>query len=727
MRKLKLFAGASFLLFTLSTSAQQAYLIDEGVAVFYPKDYDAKQHLPSPIFIRELVPQGAVPTTWKLRPQYSVDGKQNVTSIPVGEGVDLYGTGEIFGNLRRNGETEGFWNKDNGAYGADHGKRLYQTHPWVLGVRKDGTAFGIIFDNTWKSKMTTDKVVSMVSEGPAFRTIIIERQTPQDVLKELAKLSGTFELPPLWSLGYQQCRFSYYPDTRVKEIANEFRNRQIPCDVIWMDIHYMQDYKIFTFNKERFPDPKGLNSYLHDKNFKSIYMIDPAPKAEEGYFVDDQLMANKYYVTDKDGNPYVGRVWPEKAHFPDFTRPEVRTWWAGLYKDFMAQGVDGIWNDMNEPSVFSGPDGSMPEDNIHLGGEGLAKGTHLRYHNQYGFNMVKASREGILAANPEKRPFVLSRSNFLGGQRYAATWTGDNYSNNEQMELSIPMTLNMGLTGQIMNGPDIGGFLGNGTPELLADWTAAGIYFPFTRNHSCDGTTNQEPWAMGQKVEDVCRTAINRRYRLLPYIYTLYREASLTGMPVMRPTFFADLKDLSLRDQQKTYMLGNDLLIIPRFAKGAILPKGDWDLISFEQKDDNYQAYVALRAGAIVPLANLYQNTVEYKTDSLTLLVNPDANGLAEGSMYEDAGNGFDYQRGIYAQYEFKAQVADDMLKVSLAQVDGKQQYAQKTLRIGLVVNGKVYYSPWTKSNSLTMKMVKDKQLVLDVKKLSLKQLEYKM
>lgn len=712
-------------------SAQTSYLAEPDVAVFIPSKFDASQHLPSPIFLRELTPSGQIPSKWQLKPIFSERDGKRVVEINVGD-ADLYGTGEVWGPLRRNGDKNIFWNRDNYAYGAHAGKELYQTHPWVLGLRKDGTAFGIIYDNTWRSELRCDSKITYLSDGPACRVVIIEKQSPAEVLRALARLSGTMDMPPLWALGYQQCRFSYYPDTRVKEIADEFRTRKIPCDVIWMDIHYMDGYRIFTFDKSRFPNPKGLNDYLHQKNFKSVYMIDPGAKADTAYFVDQQLLANDYAVRTAKDSVFVGNVWPGATHFPDFTRPEVRNWWAGLYKDFMAQGVDGVWNDMNEPAVFGGgPEMTMPDDNIHLGGDGTTQGNHVRYHNVYGYNMVKASRQGIMEANPTKRPFVLSRANFLGGQRYAATWTGDNVSNPEQMKGSIAMTLNMGLSGQIFNGPDIGGFIGNGNPELLAQWTAMGMYFPFTRTHSCDDTVDQEPWAMGEEVENVCRTAIERRYRLLPYIYTLFSEASKEGLPVMRPAFWADTKDLDLRKEQHSYLLGNNLLIIPRFADDAKIPQGDWDIIPFEGNDnkgrmidDGYQSFVALRSGAIVPMTGIFQNTVEYNTDSLTLLINTDSNGCAEGRLYEDAGDGYGYKHGDFAEYEFHAETQKCKLVVNMVQVAGKRQHANRKIRVAIVNDGKITYSPWTEASKVTMKAVKDKNLSLDKSKLKFRPMQ---
>ena len=724
MNKFKAFVFAAAC--SLVAQAQQSYMASKDVAVFYPAQYDAAAHSPSPIFIRELAPQGTVSSAWKLRPVFSEEEGKSVVRIKVDADADLYGGGEVWGPLRRNGKTIEFWNVDTPCYGVDGGTHLYQSHPWVLGLRSDGTSFGIIADNTWQAWMTTDTEVVFRSMGPAFRMVIIEKNSPQEVMQELVNLTGTMEMPPLWSLGYQQCRYSYHPDTRVKEIADTLRYHKIPSDVIWMDIHYMDQYKIFTFHPQEFSQPKALNDYLHSKNFKSVYMIDPGVKAQQGYWVDDQLMANGYEVRDEEGKPYVGKVWPGDCHFPDFTRPEVRSWWSTLYPPFMAQGVDGIWNDMNEPAVFEGPRSSMPIMNMHQGGDGLRPDVHLRYHNIYGLNMVRASRQGLLLANPTKRPFVLSRSNFLGGHRYAATWTGDNYSNWEQFMASIPMSITLGLSGQPFNGPDIGGFCGDSNGKLVANWTAVGVYFPFVRNHCIDGGRAQEPWAFDQECLDVCRTAINRRYRLMPYVYTLFQEASRNGMPVMRPVFMADVRDKSLRAEQKAFMLGADLIIIPRWAGDANLPGGDWDILPLEDKDDGFQPYLAQRPGSVIPMANLYQNTVEMKTDSLTLLVNPDSEGRAEGRLYEDAGDGFDYRLGGYAEYRLQAVTVGKKLTVSIAKVDGKAEAKARVLRIGIVCDGKVTYSPWTAGNSVTMKAVADKQPAIDKAKLTFPQVPEK-
>ena len=682
--------------------AQATFMSNDNIAVFIPANYDASCHQPSPIFVQELVPTAALPHDWRLKPVFSQREGKQIATIHVGEGVDLYGTGEVTGPLKRNGRKISLWNIDTPAYGVDGGSHLYQSHPWVMGLRADGSAFGIIADNTWRQTISTDQDVVFESDGPAFRVVIIERPNVQQLMQALADLTGHMELPPLWSLGYHQCRHTYYPDGRVMEVADLLRKHQIPSDVIWMDIDYMNGYRIFTFNPDGFSNPLRLNDYLHQQDFKTVYMIDPGVKVEEGYFVDDQGTAGDYWVKDKNGQVFEGNVWPGACHFPDFTRPEVRSWWATLYKDFMATGVDGVWNDMNEPAIFGQPEGTMPRDNRHLGGEGVTAGPHLRFHNVYGMNMVRASRQGLLLANPQKRPFILSRSNFLGGQRYAATWTGDNLSHPDHLKLSVPMSLTLGLSGQPFNGPDIGGFCENSNGQLVAEWTALGVYFPFVRNHNTKGTVAQEPWAFTPEVLDACRTAINRRYRLMPYIYTLFREASTTGMPVMRPLFMADSKDLNLRSEDRSFLLGGDLMIRPQWAEHTAMPQQEWQCLELEETADSYQCELRQRPGSVIPLANLAQSTATLRTDSLTLLVCVDGEGKAVGQLYEDEGDGFGYREGRYRQTTIEATLRKKQLQVTLRQTDGQLPAVVRTLRIGFVAKGRVQYSPWLHGNDIS-------------------------
>ena len=684
-------------------------MVGDGIALFVPQGYDPAK-TPSLMLEKEPVYTAALPSSWNLVPEFTfTDGKAGAKlRVPVG--TSLYGGGEVTGPLLRNGKTIELWNVDNGAYRAvDNGTHLYQTHPWVMGVRPDGTAFGILFDSSWKSHLTTaDDCISFDTEGAPFRAFVIDRATPQDVVKGLAELTGTMEMPPLWSLGYHQCRFSYDTEAKVRDIAANFRSRNIPCDVIWMDIDYMDGFRIFTFDPVKFPDTKTLNDDLHKANFKAVYMIDPAPKADPEYFVYKSGTENDVWVRRADGSEYQGKVWPGMAAFPDFTVPEVRTWWAGLYKDFLATGIDGVWNDVNEPAVFDSI-GTMPNDNVHRGGGGLPAGPHLLYHNAYGRFMVEGTRNGFLDVYPDKRPFVLTRSNILGGHRYAATWTGDNYAEQQHMEWSVPMSITLGLSGQPYSGPDIGGFLGNTPPELFADWIGFGVFLPFARGHACAGTNDKEPWAFGPEVEKTSRMALERRYRLLPYLYTCFYDAHNTGLPVMQPLFFADIKDQALRAEDQAFLMGENLLVVPTFAKNPALPAGIWEEISLVKGDTKaaHQASLRLKGGSIIPAGKVIQHTEEATLEPLTLYVCLDENGTAEGRLYWDAGNGWEFRNGDYSLMTFKAQKNGKKVNVALASTEGDRDVASeiKNVEVIVVEKGKTKTGRGNLADGITVKL----------------------
>lgn len=666
----------------------RSVMVGNGIAKFIPKGYDAKK-VPSLAISKEPEEQGKLQKDWRLIPEFSsTDGKANAL-LRVPKGTSLYGGGEVTGSLLRNGKTIKLWNTDSGAYGVDNGTRLYQSHPWIMGVREDGTAFGILFDTTWKATLScTDDKIELRSEGLPFRVFIIDRESPQAVVRGLAELTGTMPMIPKWALGYHQCRFSYQPDSRVIEVADTFRYKRIPCDAIWMDIDYMDGFRIFTFNPEKFPNPKAVNRDLHLRGFHSTWMIDPGAKVDPDYFVYKSGTENDVWVKTAKGENFHGDAWPGAAAFPDFTYPKAQKWWAGLYKAFLAQGVDGVWNDVNEPQINDTPNKTMPEDNIHRGGGDLPQGTHLQYHNVYGMLMVRSSREGMLSARPDKRPFILTRSNFLGGQRYAATWTGDNGSTWEHMKLSIPMSLTLGLSGQPISGADIGGFLFNANGDLFGNWIGFGAFYPFSRGHACAGTNNKEPWAFGPEVEKASRIAIERRYILLPYFYTLMHEAATDGMPIMRPAFFADPKDLSLRAEEQYFLVGDNLMVVPAFVEKANYPKGIWRELSLVDGDktDKYQANLKIRGGAIIPTGKVIQNTTEESLDPLTLIVCLDENGKAHGELYWDTGDGWDFQKKQYCMQKYVAEKQGNSVVVKIAGQDGLMNLKSGNMAIVKVI-----------------------------------------
>ncbi len=665
------------------------------------------------------------------RPAFESANSKHVVRVPIEPGTSLYGTGEAAGPLLRNGRRVVAWNTD--AYGyADEAPSLYKSHPWVLAVRADGSAFGLLADTTYRCEIdtaaATPNEVAFTADGPSYPLIVIEADHPAEVVKHLGRLTGLMPLPPKWSLGYHQCRYSYYPESRVREVAREFRARSIPCDVIWFDIDYMEAFRVFTFDRAYFPDPKTLNEDLLARGFHNVWMIDPGMKSRPGRGASDRTeedMAKdpaparearaaevarynailesgtreKAWVLREDGAPYEGEVWPGWCHFPDYTSPRVREWWANLYAPFMANSIHGVWNDMNEPAVFNVESKTMPLSNRHAGDPALltpagtpqgdrAKGDHARYHNVYGLSMIKGTLDGISRANPSKRPFVLSRATFIGGQRYHAGWSGDNSADWYHLEASIPMVLNMGLSGFSFYGPDIGGFAGNGDGALFARWMGFGALLPFARGHTGKGNIDKEPWAFGEQVERTCRNALEARSMLMPYLYTAFHEASTTGMPVARPLFFADPKDPALRSEDDAFLLGGDLLVVanvlPDRSRLPALPKSGWT--AWSARSDPDLPSILIREGAIVPTGPVCQYVDQKPLDPLTLNVALDAGGRAQGVLYEDAGDGVGYAKGEFLLTTYLATRDGDAVTVRVADSKGGFPRPSRKVKVQIVL-----------------------------------------
>ena len=669
-------------------STDVAERVGPGIVRYDASAAARRDALPSLALVRPM--RGREIAPGRIRPVFGREGDRNAVRTAVPKGTDLYGTGEIAGPLRRNGKVTECWNTDAG--GADEAHRsLYQSHPWVLGMRPDGTAFGVLADTTYRCRIDLRDGIAFAAEGPEFSVYVIERKSPEEVLKGLADLTGRMELPPMWALGYHQCRWSYMSQEEGLSIARGFREHHIPCDTLWFDIDYMDGFRVFTFNPKTFPDPKGLNARLASMGFHNVYMIDPGVKADPGYGVYDSGTAKSVWVLAAAGGPQHGKVWPGDSLFPDFTRPETRAWWSSLYGPFMAQGVSGVWNDMNEPSNFGGPNGgTLPDDARHRGGGPFTPGDHARYHNAYAKFMVQASHDGIQAANPEKRPFLLTRAGYLGYQRYAATWTGDNRSTWRGMHDGITVVTNLGLSGQPFAGPDIGGFFDEEerTPERLSTYFARswalGALMPFSRGHTAAGMRRREPWALGPHVESVARAALERRYRLLPYLYTVFEEAARTGLPVLRPLFFADVKRADLRGEDHGFLLGADLAVqAPLDAPEHRVELGWPTLPSLAADDDDPDApKVQVRPGAILPVRDAQEFTGEKPFDHLTLLIVPDAKGRAEGTLYEDAGDGFGYRRGDFRRSTFLAVREGGRLRVSFGRAEGRRPATSRRLTV---------------------------------------------
>lgn len=621
----------------------------------------------------------------------------------------IYGLGEKTGDLDKRGRKNGgysltMWNSDTFAYDSSTDP-IYVSVPFYLDLR-NGVAYGIFLDNTFRSNFDighqTEGVLSFGAEGGALDYYFIYGPDAKKVIERYSSLTGRMPLPPLWSLGFHQCRYSYYPESRVRFIAENFRERRIPADTIWLDIHYQDSYKPFTWDRQRFPDPAKMISDLRKQGFRIVTIVDPHPKKEVGYQPYDSGLAGDHFVKNADGSIYEAPVWPSQAErnpgpsvFPDYSRPATRAWWGSLYADFVSMGVAGIWNDMNEPAIFDVPSGTMPLDVRH-DNEGQPT-DHREIHNVYGMLMSRATYEGLLKLRPNERPFVLSRASFAGGQRYAALWPGDNVSNWSDLRQSIPTLIGMGLSGLPFVGSDIGGFVDAPTAELFTRWLQVGVFYPFMRDHTMFGSPDQEPWAFGPQYEAINRRAIELRYQLLPYIYSVMREASETGVPAMRPLFLEFPNDQTTYGMADQFMFGGDLMIAPVLRaevtqRGVYLPAGDWYDYWTGEKFTGRRWIdtpaplstipIFVRGGAFVFSQPVVQSTGEMPGQPLNVTLF--ASGSSERWLYEDAGNGFDYQRGVFLRRRFAARKEGNATVIEVGAPEGTYRPQARTMNIAV-------------------------------------------
>jgi alpha-glucosidase len=584
--------------------------------------------------------------------RFENDGSTVRAQVAFDANTSIYGGGLAAGSLLRNGRAIELWNTDAWRYG-ESTPALYQSHPYVLAIRGDGRAVGVLGASVRRGALlvATDGVEFQFERDP-FDVIVIQAATPQLVASALSELTGRIEMPPLWALGYHQCRWGYTSADELRSIAREFRSRKIPCDALWLDIDYMDRHRAFTWDHARFPTPHALTDELRASGFRTVAILDPGLAVDAEYEPCASGLAGDHFVVDGAGQPVKGRVWPGICHFPDFLHGPTREWWSVLVARFVDGGVDGLWCDMNEPSVFRTPTKTLPADARH---RSVAGGTHGELHNLYGEFMASATRDGLLRARPGQRPFVLTRSNFLGGSRYAATWTGDNQATWEDLRWSIPMVLSLGLCGQPFSGADIGGFDGDPSGELFARWFELGAYLPFARGHSEKSACRKEPWSFGPEIERHVRAALERRMQLLPTLYTLFHEACVTGSPIARPMFFADPSDANLRAIDDQFLLGEDLLVAPIVHEGAserevVLPAvgGGWYRFDDGRELVNSGRVnvaaplgttpVFARAGSIVATKAPAAHTAAQADLAPILHVFLNSDQRAEGSLYEDGG-----------------------------------------------------------------------------------------
>jgi alpha-glucosidase len=599
-----------------------------------------------------------------------------------------YGLGDKGGPLDRRNRAFVDWNTD--AYGWEESTDpLYKSIPFFLGLR-GGKAYGVFVDSTWRTSFDfgvgARDAYSFSSEGGEPDYYFIAGPQPKQVIERYAALTGKTPLPPLWALGFQQCRYSYFPQARVREIAQTLRKRKIPADVLYLDIDYQKNNRPFSVDRDRFPDFEKLIAELGQEGFRVITITDLhiAKLPGAGYRPYDEGAAGDHFVKSPDGSVYVADVWPGESVFPDFTWAPARAWWGTLYRDFVSAGVAGFWNDMNEPTVFKTPTKTMPLDLVHRVDSG-GTASHREVHNVYGMQNSRATYEGLLALQGNRRPFVLTRATYAGGQRFAASWTGDNTSTWNHYRMSLTTLLSLGISGLPMVGDDIGGFRGSPEPDLLTRWFELGAFNPIFRDHANKGTPDQEPWVHGPEHEAIRKRYIEARYRLLPYIYTIAEEAARTGIPLMRPAWLeepeASAAGSSLED--RLFFFGPDLLVQPKLDETVapvqvIVPGGFYDYwtgkrLAGPTTQDVRPLLgdlpVLVRGGAIIPHEPLVQSTAEVPKGPLELRVysGPDC----RGSLYMDDGVTLDYQKGAFLRLAASCKESPEAMTVTTEAAQG--------------------------------------------------------
>ncbi len=602
----------------------------------------------------------------------------------IGKEENFYGLGDKTGSLNLKGLQFKNYNADAFGFG-NNTDPLYRSIPFYYGLTT-GIGYGIFFNNTYRSHFNFDKEkkgqVSFYAEGGVMDYYFIYGPSLLSVAERYTDLTGRPELPPIWSLGFHQCRWSYLPDKRVKEVAAEFRKREIPCDAIYLDIDYMDAYKCFTWNKKYFPDPKGMVQSLKEQGFQTVVMIDPGIKVEEEYAVYEEGIENNYFCKRSNGDMMEGPVWPQNCVWPDYTHPDVRKWWGDLYDELYNEiGISGFWNDMNEPAMFQIDHKTFPDEVLHHYDGNPTN--HAKAHNIYGQQMSRATLEGLHRLKPEKRPFLVTRASFSGGQRYAAVWTGDNVASWEHLHIASIQCQRLSASGFSFVGSDIGGFFKYPDGELMVRWLQLGIFHPFYRVHSMgnndDGSAevdadkvksrdavdrlDQEPWAFGKKYTSAATKAIELRYQLLPYLYTAFWQYVQKGTPIIKQLSFYDQQDQHTYNREEEFLFGNSILVHPvkeaKAKKVSIyLPKGRWydfwtgeaheGLQYIKYKVDIDRIPIFILAGGIIPMYPVMQYTNEKPVGTLRLKVYY-SDEQQEQYLYEDQGEGYGYRDKNYS------------------------------------------------------------------------------
>ncbi|MFL1010523.1 glycoside hydrolase family 31 protein [Flavisericum labens] len=622
--------------------------------------------------------------------------KMSKTAQP---GESYYGLGDkpVDNNLK--GKRFENWVTDSYAYGRDTDP-IYKAIPFYTGLHHK-KSYGIFFDNTFRSYFDfcseRRNITSFWAHGGEMNYYFIYGPEMSEVVANYTDLTGKpHEMPALWTLGYHQCKWSYYPESNVKEITAKFRELKIPCDAIYLDIDYMEGFRCFTWSKEYFPDPKRMVKELADDGFKTIVIIDPGIKIDMEYSVFKEGLDKDYFCKRADGPYMKGKVWPGECYFPDFTKPEVREWWSNLFKELVEDiGVKGVWNDMNEPAVMDVPGKTFPDDVRHdYDGNPCS---HRKAHNVYGMQMARATYQGLKKFAYPKRPFVITRAAYSGTQRYTSSWTGDNIATWDHLNIANLQAQRMAMSGFSFIGSDIGGFAEQPNGELYARWIQLGIFHPFCRTHSSGDHGDQEPWAFGKTITDVVRKFVEIRYQLLPYLYTAFWRYADEGIPILKSLVLYDQEDLQTHYRNDEFIFGEKILVCPvngpnQKGRRMYIPRGKWynfwddEVVKGGQEHwvdaDLDSMPIFVKEGSIIPKYPIQQYVGEKTIDELILDVYY-KQGKENSMVYEDAHDGYDYIKGRYSLRNFKLHGKKDELIIQQHK-SGKYVTTYKTFKLNL-------------------------------------------
>lgn len=635
-------------------------------------------------------------------------------AMPIDE--HYFGLGDKTGAMDRRGYSYVDWNTD--AFGFSRSTDpIYKSVPFLVAVGGKAGSYGLFLDNSWRTWFDfghrEDGVLALGGPDGPIDYYLIAGPTTGEVVRRYTDLTGHAPLAPKWALGYQQSRYSYGSAAEVRTVAERLRKDRIPTDVLWLDIGYLDKNTPFTVDKQQFPDLQGLIADMGKQGLKVVTITDlhvAANRPKGSYAPYDSGSARDAFVHNVDGSVYVAPVWPGPSVFPDFTVSKTREWWGRLFKQQVADGVAGSWNDMNEPAIFDTPTKTMPLDTVHriITDDFAARNaSHAEIHNVYGMENTRATYDGLLRLSPDERPFVMTRASYAGGQKYAVTWTGDNGATWDHLKLSIQQIVNLGLSGFSYSAADVSGFAGGPSADLLTRWFEIGSFYPVFRDHSATGTPRVEPWVDGPNHLAIRRHFIEERYRLMPYFYALAEQNARLGDPILRPVFYDYPSALkSSCDQSWTFTLGKALLIAPPPSPESpqsydvCLPAGGWydywtgQMVGTQAKaptviqsaaqatgesrsvEDRIHETPSLeslpvfvRAGTILPRQAVVQSTSEKPSGPLLLDIYPGAD--CAGTLYDDDGHSLAYAHGAYLRQNIQCDVTAERLRIKFGEREG--------------------------------------------------------